>query len=129
MIGQKVKVYRNLKLAEGGFSIKGKDSEGKERVLGYSKQLILKNVTFTGGHAPIQRRIQFEGASKEVHAYAVGTLMSVDEFPSCFLDGLIEVTYRPRERAGFFIVDSGAEVTSSDAVCLINNKMYCKNPR
>lgn len=122
--GMKVRCYRNLRLAEGGFSI-----QVKGKVEGYSQHIILKDVEFTGAHAPAQYRIQHEGENKSVHAYAVGILMSTDEIPSHFFDGLIEVTYRPRERAGFFIISNGVEVTEADAVILSNNKLFAKNPR
>jgi hypothetical protein len=127
MIGNKVKAYRNLN-KEGFFSIKGKDESGKERVLGYSENMIIKNVTFTGGHSVAQAKIQ-SGEDRSVHAYAVGTLMSVDAIPSHYLNSLIEVTYTPKTRAGFYIKSSGIEVTEADAVILTDCKMYAKNPR
>lgn len=128
IIGQRVKSYRNL-TKQGFFSIKGKDESNTERVLGYSENMILKNVSFTGGHAPVQARIQAGTSNREVHAYAVGTLMSVDVIPSHYLNGLIEVTYTPKTRSGFYIKSSGIEVTEADAVILTNCKMYAKNPR
>lgn len=117
-IGQKVKVYRNLN--NGQFSIKQKT------VLGYLPSLVLEDVAFTGAHTKAQKDIQ-NGAHRSVHAYAVGTLttLTCSKVPA----GYVEVTYRPKERAGFFIVKTGTEVTQADKVLFLNRKMYCLNAR
>lgn len=125
-IGSRVKAYRNLN-KPSHFSVKAKGSDGKEKVQGYSTILCLSHVTFTGGHGASQKKIQ-SGGHREVHAYAVGTLESL---PAGFkaTTRMVEVTYRPKEREGFFIAKTGQTVTQADLVYLANSKMYCINPR
>jgi hypothetical protein len=120
--GSKVKCYRNLN-KPSYFSVKGKDEAGKERVLGYSQTITLVDCKLTGAHSKAQTQIE-AGAQRSVHAYAQGTI--ADAMPS---GELIEVTYRPKERAGFFIIATGATITEADAVLLTNSKMFCINPR
>jgi hypothetical protein len=118
----KVKCYRNLNKA-GFFSVKGKDENGKERVLSHVESITLTDCTFTGANSKAQKDIQ-AGACRSVHAYVVGTATEAQ------LDGQwIEVTYRPKERAGFYIIATGEEITTASATKLINSKMFCINPR
>jgi hypothetical protein len=117
LIGTRVKVYRNLN--NGQFSVK------TDKVQGYTTDLTLSDVKFTGGHSKAQKDIQ-NGAPRSVHAYAVGTLVKLGPSP---LSGAQEVTYRPKERAGFYIRATGKEVTSAGLVFFANNKMYCIDPK
>lgn len=124
-IGEKVKAYRNLN-KPSFFSVKAKGDDGREIVQGYSQFLILGEVTFSGGNSAAQKKIQ-NGEARSVHAYAIGTLLKCEAF-DVNVNGFIEVTYRPKERAGFFRVDTGEEVTSCTVCLLMNSKMYCLYP-
>lgn len=122
IIGTKVKVYRNLN--NGMFSIKAK-IDGKEKVIGYADTLTLKDVTFTGSHSKAQSDIQ-KGAHRSVHAYAVGTLVSVNDLNRDLISTLkMELaTYKPKERAGFYIVSTNQEINESKLVRFENQKMF-----
>lgn len=74
LIGTRVKAYKNLN--NGLISIKGKDSDGKERVLGYCERITLSDASFTVGEGSRQRVIR-EG-QKNVHAYVVGFVTDID---------------------------------------------------
>ena len=119
IIGTKVKVYGNLN--NGMFSIKAK-VDGKEKVIGYADSLTLTDVTFTGSHSKAQNDIQ-NGAHRSVHAYAVGTLASFND--SNELASMMRLaTYKPKERAGFYIVSTNQEITESKLVRFENQKMF-----
>lgn len=122
IIGTKVKVYRNLN--NGMFSIKAK-VDGKEKVIGYADSLTLKDVTFTGSHSKAQSDIQ-NGAHRSVHAYAVGTLISFNDSDYDLVPRLkMELaTYKPKERAGFYIVSTNQEITESKLVRFEDQKMF-----
>lgn len=123
-IGHKVKAYRNLN-KPSFFSVKAKGHDGREVVQGYSQIVVLADVTFTGGHSAAQKKIQ-NGEARSVHAYAVGTLVGLERLNNCIV---VEVTYRPKERAGFFEVHSGREVVAADLCMMMDSKMYCVSPR
>ena len=116
MINTKVKVYRNLN--NGKFSIK------TTKVIGYLDSLILRDVTFTGAHGKVQANIQ-AGAHRSVHAYAVGILTHTEAGkPST--ENLIEVTYHPKIKAGFYIKDTGKEIHNAKKAVFIDGKMFCE---
>lgn len=122
LIGTTVKAYRNLN--NGKWSVK------TAKVQGYSDFLVLNAVTFTGAHTKAQAKIQ-AGEHRSVHAYAVGTLYETRAYPlpDLLAAGYREVTYRPKERAGFYDVRSGDEVTSADVAIFVAGKMYCQGAR
>lgn len=117
-LGLKVKAYRNLN-KDGYFSIK------TDKVVGYTTGLMIIDCKFTA-QCRAQQKIQ-DGEPRSVHAYAVGVLSAVDI--SALPDNLVEVTYTPKTRSGFYIKSSGVTVTEADVTYLINCKMYCLNPR
>lgn len=118
-IGTKVKVYRNLN--NGMFSIKAK-IDGKEKVIGYADTLTLKDVTFTGSHSKAQSDIQ-NGAHRSVHAYAIGTLVSFND-SNKLASTMKLATYKPKERAGFYIVSTNQEINESKLVRFEDQKMF-----
>jgi hypothetical protein len=113
-----VKAYRNLN--NGLWSIK------TTKVEGYLPALVLRHVTFHGGHSKAQAKIQ-AGQARSVHAYAKGTLTGLTD--GRFALNPVEVTYRPKERPGFYRVDNGQEVTSAEYAIFTGTKMYCIGAR
>lgn len=116
MLNTKVKVYRNLN--NGKFSIK------TTKVIGYLDSLILRDVTFTGAHGKVQANIQ-AGAHRSVHAYAIGTLTHT-EAGQTSKDNLIEVTYHPKIKAGFYIKETGEQIYQVKRAVFIEGKMFCE---
>jgi len=70
--GQRVKVYRNLH--RGGYSVVALDGPSKGLVVGHAEHITLGDVEFVVSEAGRQRVIREK--KKNVHAYAVGTLLS-----------------------------------------------------
>lgn len=103
------------------FSIKAK-VDGKEKVIGYADSLTLIDVTFTGSHSKAQSDIQ-NGSHRSVHAYAIGTITAINDVSS-ISSTLKLTTYKPKERAGFYIVSTNQEITESKLVRFEAQKMF-----
>jgi hypothetical protein len=78
IVGERVKVYRNLHKKGVVYSIKGRDRKTEtEKVLGYADDILLQNIEFRvqeGGRLKV-----LATGEKKVHAFAVGDVVSVDE--------------------------------------------------
>src|SRR5690606_22096230 len=98
-VGQRVKVYRNLNKPEF-FSIMAADGPAAGRVLGYAKAVEIANVTFRISQKSRERLLRDK--RRNVHAFAVGTLVSVaDELPADSLSWA-RITYQPYTQGFFF---------------------------
>lgn len=98
-------VYKNLN--NGRWSIKGDDNRGL--LLGYADE-----VKLTGARMVVKqsrRAAIAAGGHREVCAWVIGKI-SDPHMP----DPLRRITFRPRERATFFAVDTGEQVRAADAV-------------
>ena len=111
---RRVAVYKNLH--KGAWSIRGLDGPDKGKVVAHATAVTLTDCHMHVG-AAARRRIA-NGAAREVHAWIVGTLAPVE------LQRPQRISYRPHQRAEFFIVDTGqpiwtaAAVVFTDAACI-----------
>ena len=93
--------------------------------------IVLNSVSFTGAHTKAQAKIQ-AGAPRAVHAYAVGTCYGFhipQTVESLLSMGYHEVTYKPKERAGFYELRTGAEVEGAQIAIFLSGKMLCAGVR
>jgi hypothetical protein len=100
--GQRVVVYKNLH--RGDWSVRAHG-----RVIGHVREITLVGAQTHVGCAA-QRRIA-AGAAREVHAWITGTVCD-----SAALTSPTRLTYRPRERATFYVADTGVAVSSAPIV-------------
>ena len=103
---RRVAVYKNLH--KGAWSIRGLDGPHKGKVVGHATAVSLTDCAMHVG-AAARRRIA-NGAAREVHAWIVGTLAPVE------LQRPQRISYRPYQRAEFFIVDTGQPIWTAAAV-------------
>jgi hypothetical protein len=112
-IGQKVKVYRNLK--NGKFSIVDVQTG---LVVGYSERIYLKNAQFQVG-AGGQSKAR-ETGQRNVHAGVVGDYMGDAYTPR----GTTEVYYNPFKTDTFQLKRNGSPVTAAEHVWLNEGKVF-----
>lgn len=120
MIGERVRVHLNLH--RGDWSI----SDPKTgRVLRSATDVTLTGVTFRVSEATRQRIIDKQ--RRRVHAWAIGTLVSVDTAPD--ITGRDAVTYNPYRAPTFTRVD-GTPVLEVDEITFANRKGWtpCGSP-
>lgn len=115
----KVFVYYNLH--KHTFSIQSLEGNKKGRVISYSNQLILSNVTFKVSEKGRQRVLKEK--RKNVHAGIVGEWNGEQE------DYLLnshnrEITYDPYKYSTFVLVDTLEPIYISDKVFLKNKKVF-----
>ena len=91
-----VAVYRHL--PREVFSIRALDGPHRGRVLAHGTQLGLRDARMVVNETA--RRKIAAGSAKDVHAWITGTLASVT------LDDPVRITYRPRDRGVFFVVET-----------------------
>lgn len=111
-IGDKVKVYRNLN--NGKWSILAMAGEFKGKVVAHFDNLCLSEVSFKISEAGRARVLREK--RKNVHAYAIGSIVSVGQAELC--DDSQFVTYDPY-KFGFFY-KSEDESVSLSSTALIN---------
>jgi hypothetical protein len=104
MIGQKVRVYRNLN-KPGMYSIK---IAGK--VVGYAPCVELSDIKFIVSEASRQRVLR--DRQRNVHAYAEGVLVAVHEVVPD-VSGCEAVTYSPYVSGSFFNRATNAPVSTA----------------
>lgn len=115
-IGQRVDVYFNLNKHVFSIRVKG-------IVVLHTAHLVLRDVTFVVSEIGRQKVIR--NRKKNVHAYARGTLVSLD-LPLIHTNTR-EITYLPYEHNQFFYADTYSDkqdVTSSKLVQCLNKKLY-----
>jgi hypothetical protein len=89
-------------------------------VVGHTANLVLRHPRFVVSEQSRQRVIQRQ--RKSVHAWALGTLISVD-LPN--LPPLAEICYDPYNQDSFTWRDTGVKVVGADLLVAIDNKVYC----
>jgi hypothetical protein len=105
--GQRVAVYKNLH--KQAWSVRAMPGPYKGRVIGHAHAITLVDCR-THVNCRAQQRIA-GGAAREVHAWIVGTVSD-----TATLASPRRLTYRPHERAEFFVADTGEEIHSADIV-------------
>lgn len=124
--GTPVRVYRNLRPGVPTWSIQAKarvpGTAGHHRwyVMAHADDLTLGKVTFRVYERGLRRVLQT--GVKNVHSYALGTLLGVGEPPSAFLlQGCARVRYDPREGRPYFSSPdfNNTRVDGADAVYLM----------
>ncbi len=104
--GTRVAVYKNLH--RGAWSVRAVDGPHKGRVVAHAESVGLLHAQMHVNERA-QRRIA-DGAAREVHAWVIGTLGEVS------LADPRRLTYRPHQRAVFFLADTGTAVWTAPAV-------------
>lgn len=119
--GTPVRVYRNLRPGVPTWSIQAKvrlpgTNFHGWRVMGHAFSLVLDRVTFRVYEAG-RKRVLRTGV-KNVHAYALGTLVQADQTVTV-PEGATEAVYHPRKYPHFFAPDlRDAHVDGADRVYL-----------
>ena len=102
----RVAVYKNLH--RGAWSVRAIDGPFKGKVVAHAERVGLVHA-----HMHVNERAQRRiaaGAAREVHAWVIGTLGNV------VLTAPTRLTYRPHQRPGFFLADTGSAVWTAPAV-------------
>lgn len=113
--GDRVKVYVNLH-QQGRFSIVGKDG----LVAAYASSVLLQDIKLHVGESGRQKIILHK--RKAVHAWATGTLVSMEEeHPE---DLQREVYYEPYNYKYFTAMDNGEPITMAHIGYFRNKRIY-----
>ena len=100
-------IYKNLNNRRWSITaVKGNDNRGQ--LLGYADEIGLVSARMVVKQS--RREVIAAGGHREVVAWVVGKLADPH------LTDARRVTFRPRERALFFDVASGEDITTADAV-------------
>lgn len=110
-IGQKVKVYRNLN--NGMIAVRSTDN----KVIGYCNTIVLSDCTTkvqVGTRNTIVRKFNETGKrEKNVHAFIIGTIVSVDtRIKLNGIDG-VAISYNPYKADHFYNIDTHEEFTAA----------------
>ena len=113
----RVAVYKNLH--KGSWSIRALDGFHKGTVVAHADAVAIVNCRM---HVNEKARIRIAaGGPREVHAWIVGTLAQVT------LTNPQQLTYRPHERATFFLAVTGEPIWEAPAV-LFTDSAYIDRP-
>jgi hypothetical protein len=93
------------------------------KVIGYTEALLLKDVVFTVSEAGRQRCILHN--QRNVHAFACGKLIQVDEVPEW--EGLEQIGYNPFRGPDFYLVDTRTPVRYAPWVITCGSWMFIKH--
>lgn len=107
MNGKRVAVYKNLH--KQAWSVRAMEGPNRGRVIEHRAAITLIDCR-THVNCRAQHRIA-GGAAREVHAWIVGTVSD-----TATLTSPRRLTYRPHDRAEFFIAETGEAVTTADIV-------------
>lgn len=102
----RVAVYKNLH--RGAWSVRALDGAFKGRVVAHADSAGLVRAQMHVNQRAAARIAA--GAAREVHAWVIGTLAEVT------LTNPARLTYRPHQRAVFFLADTGVAVWTAPAV-------------
>jgi hypothetical protein len=112
LIGQKVKVYRNLN--NGKIAVR----DMKDKVIAYCDSILLKDCTTKTSEktvARIQRILKDEGKqARDVHAFIIGEIVTIDE--GIDLDIGRRVSYNPFKGSNFYYCDDASTYSGSSFV-------------
>lgn len=119
--GKRVRLYRNLHHPdEGRWSVQGRDSDGRVKVLGYVDHALMRDVTFYVSQSSRARALaKGENGQRSVHAWATGHLLTQDFNVALLPQPLVEIRYNYKLHSGFVEKESGRAIVGADflAVC------------
>jgi hypothetical protein len=107
LVGQKVRVYRNLRNRCFSVQIGG-------RVIAHAKSIALSDATFKVSEASRQRVLK--SGRKNVHAFVIGTVLPAES--GQVLDAVRQVTYNPYSSSSFKDCKSQIPITSAKTAVL-----------
>jgi hypothetical protein len=116
--GLMTQCYRNLN-QKGVMSVR-QQIDKSWLVVGHSENLALRNVIFQVSQASRDRVIR--SGRKNVHAYAVGTLIDLN---SANLPQLQEIHYCPFSQTTFTWKESGERIDKADLLIVDRSRVYC----
>jgi hypothetical protein len=115
MIGKIVWTYRNLN--KGGFSIMISN-----KVVKHTNFIVLEDVEFRvreGGRIRARKDGQ-----RNVHAFAIGTLITYDKQTVKVTGKFIEITYDPFKHESFIVKKTGKPIYEASFAVLIDEKLF-----
>jgi hypothetical protein len=116
--GVRVAAYRNLH--KGAWSIRPLDGPHKGTVVAHAGAVATVDCRM---HVNTQQQQRIaNGGPRQVHAWIIGTLADVA------LTSPQRLTYRPHQRAEFFLVDTGEAVWDAHAVVFTTDAAYIDKP-
>lgn len=116
--GQLVRVHLNL--TRGDFVIC--EPKSPNRLIQYVHDVTLRDVTFKVSEA--QRQWCIRKKMRQVHAWATGTVVSIDTHPD--VKGLQEITYNPFRSGSFTTRAPGKPVTRASEVTFTDRKGWAQ---
>ena len=113
-------VYRNLN--RGGVSIKARSGKDSGRVIGYAKNIVMKDVDLAVQPSGNQR-VRREGR-RNVHAFARGTVIETDGDSLFNFDDAVRITYHPKMHSSFVIKETQVPISKADYVFISDEGAY-----
>jgi hypothetical protein len=111
-MSNEVIIYRDLLdrvRHNGKWSIAAVAGKSPRKVIGHADDVVLSNVRFVVKEK--RRQIIAAGGHREVHAWAIGTIVDELDEPET-----VDITYRPHQCGSFFRRDNGQAISSAKYV-------------
>ena len=123
LVRKKVKVYRNLHLHNGFFSVQNYQQGRGWRVAGHTEKIVLSDCLFKVKETRRQRVILEQ--RKNVHAYIEGVVMDLKDFDSSsFRYKTLQVTYNPYLFDSFVLLEDSSPIYQARYCLIQNSKVF-----